>query len=151
MAVLEAAADWRLGAGPRTAGRTFAGADLEMRSSACAATSTVAQHARTATGTARNCVDASASSGAGGAPARQPRARQPGAKAGAACRELAQGLAAVGLVPRSGWYRVGPSGVPPPALAEAARLALLPPDAAQRFLQRARRCAWKVLWLGLGA
>ena len=66
----------------------------------------------------------------------------PGAKSGTASRELAQDLAVAGLVPRSGWYRVGPCGVPPPALAEAARLALLPPAAARRFLHHARRCAW---------
>lgn len=66
-----------------------------------------------------------------------------GAKPGAACRELAQDLAAAGLVPRSGWYSVGPSGVPPPALVEAARVALLPPAAAPCFLRRARRCAWE--------
>lgn len=146
MALLEAAVDWRRGAAPSTAARPFAGADLASRSSACAAGSMRdEQHSRAATGAARSCADACASLGAGCAPTGQPRARRPGARSGAACREsmqLAGDLAATELVPRSGWYRVGPGGVPPPALAEAARLALLPRAAARRFLQRARRCAW---------
>jgi len=57
------------------------------------------------------------------------------ARAAAASAELARLLAECGLAPPSGWFRVGPGGVPPPALVEAARLALLPP----RALRRARR------------
>jgi hypothetical protein len=57
------------------------------------------------------------------------------AGAAAASAELARLLAECGLAPPSGWFRVGPGGVPPPALVEAARLALLPP----RALRRARR------------
>ena len=163
LALLEAAADWRRGAAPSTTGKTCTGADLRKRSSACSAGSTLqaCQRCSTATGRASACADARASLGAGGAPAGQPRARQPpaaravrtcwgaGAKSGAcdapAGGDLARDLAAAGLVPRSGWYRVGPGGVLPTELVEAARLALLPRAAAQRFLQRARRCAWA--WL----
>lgn len=53
-------------------------------------------------------------------------------------------LAECGLCPRSGWYRIGFGGTPPAALVEAARLALLPPEAAKAFLLRARR------WLRCG-